>query len=283
MQLVDLIQIDYQSAFKPANASLTNGVSSFSNFTPSSLPAHVEILNQLRQHEPKSITLVVIGPCTNVAMAAQEDPETFARAKRILIMGGAVRVPGNQTPRAEFNIYADPDAAAILFNLTQKLRASTPLGQMDVALVPLDVTSKHTLTQDTWVKFSSELVSKGSPLASFLDNVLGRTFEKMVDLTGMAIFGCHDPLTIYALLESETVEWETGLDIRVETEGIWTRGETVFDARPGVVELTPGQRAIIRDNGGWFSGDMKNSLSILKNSHADGEAFGLKLLEGIFL
>jgi hypothetical protein len=80
--------------------------------------------------------------------------------------------------------------------------------------------------------------------------VLGKTFDKMVELTGTAIFGCHDPLTIYALLESKTVEWETGLDIRIETDGIWTRGEMVFDTR-GVVKLTPGQKAIIRDNGGW--------------------------------
>lgn len=197
-------------------------------------------------------------------------------------MGGAVRVSGNQTPRAEFNIYADPDAAAVIFNLTQISRASTPLGQMDVALVPLDVTSNHTLTQESWRKVSSELVSKGSPLALFLDSVLGKTFEKMVQLCGTAIFGCHDPLTIYALLESETVEWETGLDIRVETDGIWTRGETVFDTR-GVVKLTPDQKSIIRDNGGWFSGDQKNHISILKDTHADGDAFGVKLLEGIFL
>jgi inosine-uridine nucleoside N-ribohydrolase len=86
-------------------------------------------------------------------MAALEDPDTFARAKGIIIMGGAVRVPGNQTPRAEFNIYADPDAAAVLFILTQKSRAATPLGQMDVSFVSLDVTSKHTLSQETWRKF----------------------------------------------------------------------------------------------------------------------------------
>ncbi|KAG0647200.1 Cytidine uridine-specific hydrolase [Hyphodiscus hymeniophilus] len=203
-------------------------------------------------------------------MAALEDPETFARAKRILIMGGAVRVSGNQTPRAEFNIYADPDAAAVLLDLTKASRASTALGQMDISLVSLDVTSKHTLTQETWRKFSYDLVSKG------------KTFEKMVELTGTAIFGCHDPLTIYTLLESKTVEWETGLDIRVETDGKWTRGETVFDSR-GVVKLTPGQKAIVRDNGGWFSGEQKNNVSILRDSHADGDAFGLKLLEGIFL
>ncbi|CZR55546.1 related to inosine-uridine preferring nucleoside hydrolase [Phialocephala subalpina] len=281
-RLPDLIQTDYRPAFDPVTTSLSNGASAFSNFTPSASPAHVEILNQLRTNDPKTITIVAIGPCTNLAMAALEDPETFARAKRVVIMGGAVRVSGNQTPRAEFNIYADPDAAAVLFNLTQKARAATLRGQMDVALVPLDVTSNHTLTRNTWREFSMDLISKGSPLALFLDSVLGKTFEKMVALTGTAIFGCHDPFTIYALLESKTVEWETGLDIRVETNGIWTRGETVFDTR-GVVELTPGQKTIIRDNGGWFSGDLKNSISILKDSKADGDAFGHKLLEGIFL
>jgi inosine-uridine nucleoside N-ribohydrolase len=277
----DLIQTDYRSAFDPAISRLTNGAAAFRNLTPSILKAHKEILNQLRMNEPKTVTIVVIGPCTNIAMAALEDPETFARAKRIVIMGGAVRVGGNQTPRAEFNIYADPDAAAVLFNLAQKSRAATA-GQMDVRLVPLDVTGNHTLTRNTWKDFSEDLLAQGSPLASFLDSVLRKTFEKMVDLIGTAIFGCHDPLTIYALLHEEVVEWETGLDIRVETDGVWTRGETVFDTR-GVVKLTPEQKTIIRDNGGWFSGDLKNSLLILKDSKADGEAFGLKLLEGIFL
>ena len=253
----------------------------YSNFQPSSLPAHIEILNQLRENDSKTITIIAIGPCTNLALAVSEDATTFARAKKIIIMGGAIRVPGNQTPRAEFNIYADPDAAAIIFNLTS--RDLRPEERVEVILTPLDVTSKHTLTQKTWETFSKDLILAGSPLAIFMDGVLGRTFDKMRGLFNVGIFGCHDSLPIHCLLEPEIVGFEDGLDIRVETDGKWTRGETVFDQRPTVI-WNDTLDAIIRDNGGWCSGTARNSVSILISSGVpEGDAFGLRLLQGIFL
>lgn len=192
-----------------------------------------------------------------------------------------MRVPGNQTPRAEFNIYADPDAAATVFDLTSK--TIRPEEKVDIYLAPLDVTSKHTLTQETWEKFSKDLILAGSPLAIFIDGMLSQTFDKMRHLFNAGIFGCHDSLPIHCLLEPEIVEFEHDLDIRVETDGKWTRGETVFDQRPTVI-WNDALDAIIRDNGGWFSGPARNSLSILKSSGVpEGDAFGLRLLEGIFL
>jgi len=241
----------------------------------------MEILNQLRQNEPKTITIIAIGPCTNLALAVAEDATAFSRAKKIIIMGGAVRVPGNQTPRAEFNIYADPDAAATIFDLTS--RTLRPEERVDICLTPLDVTSKHTLTQETWETFSKDLILAGSPLAIFIDGVLGRTFDKMRHLFNVGIFGCHDSLPIHCLLDPDMVEFEHDLDIRVETDGKWTRGETVFDQRPMVI-WNDNLDAIIRDNGGWCSGTAGNSLTILRSSGVqDGDAFGLRLLQGIFL
>ncbi|EKG19384.1 hypothetical protein MPH_03247 [Macrophomina phaseolina MS6] len=133
-------------------------------FTPSTQRSHLEILRLLRENEPNTISIVAVGPLTNCALAAAEDPETFLRVREVIVMGGTIEKTGNVppllslspkaaaaerpppfnlikapatplravlnkrnqvTPVAEFNTYADSVAAARVYALTSALPEST--------------------------------------------------------------------------------------------------------------------------------------------------------------
>ena len=240
-------------------------------FTPSFQPSHLEILRILDENPPDSISVIAIGPLTNIALAASHSPRTLMRAKSILVMGGAVNVPGNMTPTAEFNTYADATAAARVYALTSPNPSSTmpppppqlphspnlreapaeplppypptnELGdrRLKVLLFPLDITTEHILRRDEFETKTAPLIAKGSPLAEWTDAFLSSTFSKMETLQhgqegGNASLSLHDPLCVwYALTgEKDSSQWsiKEGEDLRVETAGQWTRGTYISDRR----------------------------------------------------
>jgi purine nucleosidase len=147
------------------------------------------------------MTLVAIGPLTNLALAIQKDPEGMRKLKEIVIMGGAVRTGGNITPDAEFNIFSDPIAAESVLG-----------SKLSITLVPLDVTRQVSLTpqwMDQRVTPINNSFSKFAIEATGYDSTRHRFRDK-------ELIHLHDPLAIGVVVDPELVRKER-LAIGVET------------------------------------------------------------------
>src|SRR5437868_13899528 len=128
---------------------------------------------------PGEITLVTIGPLTNIALALRREPRIAQQVREVVIMGGALRVPGNTTPSAEFNIYVDPHAAHIV------LHAGWP-----IRLVSLDTTMQAELRREQ----VEMLASSESPVTVAIRQMLAYYFDVFGPQNGVSAFHMHDPL-----------------------------------------------------------------------------------------
>lgn len=171
------------------------------------------IVETLRREEAGSVTLVPIGPLTNIAEAFRRAPDVITRVQQIVLMGGAYFEVGNITPAAEFNIYVDPEAAAEVF------AAGVPL-----VVLPLDATHEAITSRD-WVEAMRALPGRCGPAIASWTDFFERYDKEKYGSQGAPL---HDPCTIAWLLRPDLFEGRE-INVEIETEGRWTVGMTVAD------------------------------------------------------
>ena len=169
------------------------------------------LLNTLQAH-PGKVSLVATGPLTNLARAEARVPGALRQARQVVIMGGAGRGPGNATPTAEFNFYADPHAAR------QVLASGAEL-----VLVGLDVTGQVELAL-------ADLQARPGERAAFCRAACEPVMTFEAERCGFAGMRLHDPMALGAALWPQLFRTQL-LWVDVETSGELTAGQLVVDQR----------------------------------------------------
>jgi len=170
-----------------------------------------ELITRMARQYPGEITLVAVGPLTNLALALQEDPQGMKQLKEITVMGGAVRTPGNVTPYAEFNIHVDPLAAKMVFE-----------SGLPITLVPLDVTHQVFLSLRL---IEGRVKPLRNAFSQFVVEATGYDSQAGEFRAGAEAFHLHDPLAVAAVIDPDLVRKER-LSISVETQEGERYGQT---------------------------------------------------------
>jgi len=187
-----------------------------------------DLIIEIVHAAPHEITLVPIGPLTNIALAAEKDPTIVPLVKEVILMGGSIS-GGNVNAAAEANIANDPEAAQIVF------QAGWP-----VTMVGLDVSNKTLFTK----KELDALAETHGPISDFIAKIASFLIE-LSGRFGWSGTAMYDPLAVGVTIDS-TLVTAPAMHVDVETRGEFTRGETVAN-RQGYVErnVLHGDRYVI--------------------------------------
>ncbi len=208
-----------------------------------------DLIIEMVHRYPHEITLIPVGPLTNIALAVSKDPSLAALVKDIVIMGGSI-TGGNVNGAAEANIYNDPEAAQIVFNA----------GWM-VTMVGSDVGERTLITR----KYLDELQSSHGPQSDFIAKIADFYLNRS-EKSGYAGAAMYDPLAVGIALDP-TLGTLKEMHVDVETKGEFTRGESVANRMgsneknilhgdhyeiEGVIELKPNARVCVASDADRF-------------------------------
>ncbi|MEX2011609.1 MAG: nucleoside hydrolase [Chloroflexota bacterium] len=207
-----------------------------------------DLIVEEARRRPGELTLVALGPLTNLAVALVREPELPRLLKAWVLMGGSYRSPGNTAPTTEWNIHVDPEAAKVAFNAWEEAAregTSRPLA------MGLDVTERAKITPDHVVALARRAGSTpddsialargeepmhasssvaGNPVVRFIADALRFYMEFHSRNDGFYGAFIHDPFAVAAALDRSLVRTEA-LTVDVELHGTLTSGETVTDWR----------------------------------------------------
>jgi inosine-uridine nucleoside N-ribohydrolase len=174
-----------------------------------------QLIDLIRSH-PHELTLLTLGPLTNVELAQERCPELLSLLKGLVILGGSVTASGNVTAAAEFNMYADPEAARTIVN-----SPSTK------TLVPLEVTNRVTLSFSQFDRLSMDSHTR---LERILHGLIPFALRAHHEHLGMELLPIPEVVALVSIVRPELFERQS-LPVDVETRGPLTRGMTVCDRR----------------------------------------------------
>ena len=179
---------------------------------------------------PAEVTLVTLGPLTNVALALQREPDLPRLLRRLVMMVGSYRSPGNTAPTLEWNAGVDPEALAAVLTAWRVARAGDPVVPLPVAF-GLDVTERAKMTPAHLERLATRAGGEaGNAVVRFVSDALRFYFEFHSRYDGFYGAFIHDALALAAALDPGLARTEA-LAVEVELEGRWTTGETVTDWR----------------------------------------------------
>jgi len=186
-------------------------------------PAAEFIAAQVEAHAGE-LTLVAVGPLTNLALAQRLHPGVFARHRpRIVWMGGAISRPGNISPCAEFNAASDPEAAAAVLASDPNLR----IVPLDVTELAPDVPGAMNVTGEDLVRYREY----GTPQARYLADICPQYIDFYERVFGSRACPMHSAVAMAIAADPTLVRSQERLHVAVETSGTHTRGMLVADRR----------------------------------------------------
>ena len=239
----------YSGAEKPLKRNLiqavVHGTSGLEGINPTNIPnitndAVNRIIELLENND--DVTIVTLGPLTNIAKVLLQKPSIANRIKELVTMGGAIKVPGNKNRVAEFNFFVDPEAADIIFKSNIKK-----------TIVPLDACNNVEMQLSDFERINNPTLREPilKMMYSYISNI------NKFDGTNAALV--YDALTIYYLLNPNVCKLED-YNIIIETKGEYTFGMSVADLRKKPDSI-PNTTVVMNIDKQSFINDFINILS----------------------
>lgn len=194
----------------------------------------VSLMAKVLKESEEAVTIVATGPLTNVAELLLAHPELKEKIERISIMGGGLK-NGNWTPAAEFNIFEDPEAAAIVFQ-----------SRIPLIMCGLDVTEKAIVYPEDGQKIRSVKNQVATIVADWLEFFFKH--HKELGWNGSPL---HDPCAVAVLVKPEIFEMKEAY-VQIETKGHYTRGATIGDFGGKLSRKTCNAQVVVNVNRAAF-------------------------------